>query len=79
MARAKSFAEQVAALGQGPTAMINVATTLSENGMKVMPDILVTGGAGGSLDALAAALTKWLGVGSAGPVTTSPAQRQSEL
>jgi uncharacterized membrane protein YqiK len=78
MARAKSFAEQVSALGQGPTALINVAATLSEHGMKVMPDILVTSAAGGgSLDALAAALTKWVGGGLGGgllaPVATSPA------
>jgi uncharacterized membrane protein YqiK len=60
MARAKSFAEQVTALGQGPVALINTVASLSEHGMKVMPDILVTG-SGGSLDALAAQLTKWLG------------------
>jgi len=59
LARAKSFQEQAAALGQGPTALINVAAALSEHGMKVVPDILVNG-AGGSLDGVAAALTRWL-------------------
>jgi uncharacterized membrane protein YqiK len=72
MARAKSFAEQVSALGQGPTALINVAATLSEHGVKVMPDILVTSGNGGSLDGLAATLMKWIGSGS-GPFGSAPA------
>ncbi len=63
MARAKSFSAQVDALGQAPTALINISAALAEHGVKIMPDILVTGG-GGSLDGLAAAMMKWLGTSS---------------
>jgi len=56
MARAKAYKAQVAALGQGATAAVNVATVLSEKGMKIVPDVLVAGG-GGSIEGLAATLT----------------------
>lgn len=62
MARAKGFAAQVEALGQAPTALINISATLAEHGVKIIPDILVAGGGGGgSLDGLAAKLMQWLG------------------
>jgi|MDTC01.2.fsa_nt_gb hypothetical protein len=57
LARAKGYEAQVKALGQGPTAIINVASVLSKEGMKIVPDVLVAG-SGGSLDGLAATLTK---------------------
>ena len=56
LARAKGYEAQVRALGQGPTAIINVATVLSKEGMKIVPDVLVAG-SGGSLEGLAATLT----------------------
>jgi len=55
LARAKGYEAQVKALGQGPTAIINVATVLSKEGMKIVPDVLVAG-SGGSLEGLAATL-----------------------
>jgi len=62
MGRAKGFEAQVAALGQTPTALINVAAALAEHNVKVVPDILVAGG-GGSADGLAASPMRWLGAG----------------
>jgi hypothetical protein len=59
LARAKGFEAQVRALGQGPTAVINVATALAERGVKIMPDILALGG-GGTLDGVGATLMKFL-------------------
>ena len=59
LARAKGFEAQVRALGQGPTAVINVTTALAERGVKIMPEILAIGG-GGSLEGVAATLMKFL-------------------
>jgi regulator of protease activity HflC (stomatin/prohibitin superfamily) len=55
MARAKAYEAQVKALGQTQTALVNVATVLSEGKAKFMPDVLVAGG-GGSVEGLAASL-----------------------
>jgi hypothetical protein len=60
LARAKGFEAQVRALGQGPTAVINVATALAERGVKIVPEILSVGG-GGTLDGVGATLMKYLG------------------
>jgi len=57
MARAEAFKAQVQALGQMPTALVNVASALSEGQNKFVPEVLVTGG-GGSLEGLASVLTK---------------------
>jgi regulator of protease activity HflC (stomatin/prohibitin superfamily) len=57
MARAKAYEAQVKALGQTQTALVNVATVLSEGKAKFMPDVLVAGG-GGSVEGLAATLIK---------------------
>ena len=46
-------------LGQGPTAVINVATALAERGVKIMPEILVLGG-GATADGVGATLMKFL-------------------
>jgi hypothetical protein len=59
LARAKGFEAQVRALGQGPTAVINVATVLAERGVKIVPEILAMGG-GGSVEGVAATLMKFL-------------------
>ncbi len=59
MARAKAYEAQVQALGQMPTAIVNVATVLSEGKAKFMPDVLVAGGGGGSVEGLAATLMKF--------------------
>jgi len=78
MARAKAYRAQVEALGQASTALVNVATVLSDGKAKFMPDVLVTGG-GGSVDGLAAALVKFFNTqyGQKGLVTNEPAQRMA--
>jgi len=60
LARAEGYEAQVRALGQIPTALVNAINALSEGNMKIMPDVLVTGGNGGSgsLEGLAATLIK---------------------
>ncbi len=69
LARAKAFKEQAAALGQGPTAMVNAITVLAERNLKFVPEILVMGGeGGGSLDGLAATLMRYLGGAGGGSV-----------
>ncbi len=55
VARATGYKAQVAALGQGATAIVAVATEISAGQVKIVPDVLVTGG-GSALDALAATL-----------------------
>lgn len=61
LARAKGYKAQVEALGQGPTAVINVATALADGKAKFMPDVLVTSGNGsGGVDGLAATLMQYL-------------------
>jgi len=72
MARAEAYKAQVDALGQTPTALVNIMNALSDKQIKIMPDILVTGGDGGAVQGLAAALMRSLGTGGApkgGPVT----------
>ncbi len=59
LARAKGFEAQVHALGQGPTAIINVMTALAERGIKIMPEILAVGG-GGTVEGVSATLMKFL-------------------
>jgi hypothetical protein len=67
LARAKGFEAQVSALGPNATALVNVIAALSEGRAKFVPDILVTGGGGGSgaFDGLAAAMMRFLNGGSA--------------
>jgi hypothetical protein len=57
LANAEAYEKQVEALGQLPTALVNVAKVFAENKIKIMPDILVAGGGGNAIDMLAAALT----------------------
>ena len=57
LARAEGYEAQVKALGQIPTALVNAINALSEGNMKIIPDVLVTGGSG-SLEGLAATLIK---------------------
>jgi hypothetical protein len=58
MARAQGYEAQVQALGRGPTALVNAINSLSEGKMKIIPDVLVSGGSGGALEGLAATLMK---------------------
>lgn len=59
LARAKGFKAQVEALGQGPTAIINVATALADRNVKIVPEILALGG-GATLEGVGATLMKYL-------------------
>ena len=56
MARAKAYKEQVQALGQGPTALVNAVDSLSRSGQKFVPNILLVGGGAQTLEGLAAQL-----------------------
>lgn len=60
MARAKAYREQVQALGQTPTALVNAIDSLSGSGVDFVPQILVLGGNQGSFDGLMAQLMKLL-------------------
>ncbi len=61
LARARGYEAQVRALGQGPTALVNIAGSLAEGRVKFVPDVLVAGGAaGGALDGLAGTLVQFL-------------------
>ncbi len=82
LARAKAYREQVLALGQTPTAVVNAINALAEKNVKIVPDILVAGG-GGSLDGLAGTLMSYLrGFDSTRPRpthSTSSGQAPSEV
>ena len=54
MANAEAYKAQVEALGQTQTAIVNAIKSLAEKNIKIMPDILVTGSAGGSTEGLVA-------------------------
>ena len=57
VARADGFKAQNEAIGASGTLLVNVATVLADRNVKIMPDILVSGG-GSALDGLAATLTQ---------------------
>ena len=54
LARATGFEAQREAIGEGATAVVAVANAVAEGHITVVPEVLVTGGAGGPLDGLAA-------------------------
>lgn len=59
MARAEAYKGQVEALGRDQAAFVNMINALSEKNMKIVPDVLVIDGAGGSLGGLAATLMQY--------------------
>jgi len=76
LANAEAYKAQANALGQAPTAFVNAIRELSAGKMKIMPEILVTGGgSGGSLDGLAATLMKFLGSQQAGKPAAKTGKR----
>ncbi|HEY5473000.1 MAG TPA: SPFH domain-containing protein, partial [Candidatus Limnocylindrales bacterium] len=86
LARAKAYREQVLALGQTSTALVNAIDSLSRSGQKFVPNILVTGG-GGAIDGLAAQLMGLIetkgpqdlaGVGAAKPAKPAAGHMPSE-
>ena len=66
VARATGFEAQKEALGETATALVAVANAVSEGHITVVPEVLVTGGGGGSFDGLAATLMRTLGAGGNG-------------
>ena len=72
LARAKAYREQVQALGQTPTAVVNAINALAEKNVKIVPDILVAGG-GGSVEGLAATLMSYLKSTPSAPAPARPA------
>ncbi len=76
LARAKAYREQVAALGQESTAMVNMIGALSEGGLKFVPDVMVSGD-GDAMGGLAGTLMKRLSVGpSKGEVAPQEEERE---
>ncbi len=73
LARAKAYREQVQALGQVPTMVVNAVTALAEKNAKIVPDILVVGSGGASVEGLAGSLMSYLR-----GITGSGGQTQAE-
>ena len=61
IAAAKGYEPQVAALGAPATALVAISQAIAEGHVTIVPEVLVTGGGGGSLDGLAASLIRYLG------------------
>ena len=61
LAKAEALKAQQAAIGEIPTAIVNIIDALAKGNTKFVPDVLVAGGSGGSaLEALASALTQYV-------------------
>lgn len=71
LARARAYREQVAVLGPSGTTLVNVAQVLADKGIALVPHVLVGGGSGNAIDALAAVLTNRLDAGEL--LSTKPA------
>jgi uncharacterized membrane protein YqiK len=63
LARAAGFEAQKEALGQAATALVAVANAVADGKITVVPEVLVAGGGGGSIDGLAASLIRYLNPG----------------
>jgi hypothetical protein len=72
LARAEAYQQQVAALGQTPTALVNAVDALSKSNVPFMPNTLVMSG-GGSLEGLLALLMRQVGSGLDGKKDSAPA------
>jgi regulator of protease activity HflC (stomatin/prohibitin superfamily) len=75
LAKAKAYKEQVAALGQAQTALVNVADVLSRGTVPFVPNILVTGGNGdgNAANGLMATLTGMFAKSLHAPAAPAPA------
>lgn len=71
LARAKGYEAQVEALRQAPTGIVAVDNSVSEGHVKIVPEVLVTGG-GGSLDGLSATIMRWLTNGEGNEIPGEP-------
>jgi len=76
LANAEAYQKQVDALGQGPTALVNAISSLSNSSVPFMPNILVTGGSGqgGAFEGLAATLMGLFSKSSAIPTPSAPTE-----
>ena len=66
LARAIGFNAEKEALGGPATAVVAVANAVADGHITVVPEVLVTGGGGGSFDGLAATLMRYLGTNGSG-------------
>jgi hypothetical protein len=76
LARAEAYQKQVAALGQGSTALVNAIDSLVKSAVPFVPNILVAGGGGsgtGVLEGLAALLMRKLDTGTAADTAAAAA------
>ena len=71
LARAIGFNAQKEALGGPATAVVAVANAVADGHITVVPEVLVTGGGGGSFDGLAATLMRYLNANATGNGTTA--------
>jgi uncharacterized membrane protein YqiK len=78
LARAEGFKAQTAALGQGATALVAVANAVADGKITVVPEVLVAGGGGGSLDGLAATLMRYFKPGTGSSVVVAPSDAEEQ-
>jgi hypothetical protein len=82
LARAEAYQKQVAALGQGATALVNAVDALSKSTVPFTPNTLVVGGSGsggGVLEGLAALLMQKLASGTVANASESVKEDSSGL
>ncbi|MEZ5139689.1 MAG: SPFH domain-containing protein [Acidimicrobiales bacterium] len=72
LAKAEGYEAQRQAIGELSTALVAVAGAISEGGIDIVPEVLVTGG-GGSLEGLAATLMQVVRSGGLGGTAAAPA------
>jgi uncharacterized membrane protein YqiK len=78
LARAAGYEAQKQAVGAGPTAIVAVANAVADGHVTVVPEVLVTGGGGGSFDGLAATLMRYFGNGNGhAPSPATPTEAAS--
>ena len=77
MALAKAIKEQVLALGAEGTTAVNVARAIAAAQFRLVPDVLVTGGAGSATDGILGLVTRQL-VSGVAPATARPAEPARE-
>ena len=81
LARAEAYQKQVAALGQGATALVNAIDALVKSQVPFVPNILVAGGGGsnsGVLEGLAALLMRKLDGATAADASAAAAEASAE-
>jgi uncharacterized membrane protein YqiK len=74
LAKAAGYDAQREAIGGSATALVAIAGAIAEGQIDIMPDVLVTGGAGGAFDGLAATLMNMFRPAPAAPVVVPDEQ-----